>query len=338
MDKDTPAPKRHADAAAAADAGAFTKAGVAPGAPPEVVRLQAPQLKPEEDPAGRSPEDGAIGAGRGSVRGLGTQATGRDHDRTPPGRLPFVRKVTQNRWWRRNLGDNFSLEHELDAKIDRLRIMLSSLPETVVPAMDAALRAQLLGQLDRAGQLLDACEPFERVMQRLNFVEAEIMMRLADDHVDLALEALRAEATISLPETAGKSMLDEIDKVASSTDLTLRKVKILGLKARLGAAVIELFRGSERARDAIWMLGAALIALTCLLGWLFYYELDLQQALFTHYGSTVVLPAAPGENAATAALPGTGVQPPAAQAAANSELPSAARRERSSSCPMGARA
>ena len=68
-------------------------------------------------------------------------------------------------------------------------------------------------------------EPFERVMQRINFVEAEIMMRLADDRLGLALEALRAEASISLPNAAGRLMLEEIDKIAASGNMIGRDVR-----------------------------------------------------------------------------------------------------------------
>ena len=244
---------------------------------------------PEPGPAAPAPNDDPIRSDGAGLRRGGPVEGGEAGGAIALGRRSLLRKMTG--WWRRHLGDNFSLEHELDAKIDRLRVLLSSLPESVAPGMDAALRARLLRQLDWAAQLLDACEPFERVMQRIAFVETEIMLRLEGEHIDLAIEALRAEVTISLPETAGKSMLDEIDKVASATDPLQRKVRILGLKARLSASVIELFRGSERARDAIQMLGAVLVALTCALAGLFYQEGSLQTALFTHYGSTVTLPA-----------------------------------------------
>jgi hypothetical protein len=245
--------------------------------------------KTEDGSVGRQPSNGAKGtdaAGALPARAASVAPSGAAGARVTSG----VWTVTKNRWWRRTFGDNFSLEHELDAKIDRLRIILSTMPQTVVPAMDAALREKLVDQLDRAAELLDACEPFERVMQRINFVEAEIMMRLADEHLDLAIEALRTEASISLPETASKAMLDEVEKLSGSSEPPAqRKVKIVGLKARLTASVIELFRGSERARDAIQILGATLIALTVALGGLFYRDLDLQKALFTHYGEAVTL-------------------------------------------------
>jgi hypothetical protein len=213
-----------------------------------------------------------------------------------------VRRMTaaKNRWWRRTFADNFSLEHALDATIDRLRIELSTMPQAVVPAMDTELRERLVKQLDRAAELLDACEPFERVMQRINFVEAEIMKRLGDEHLDLAIEELRAAASICLPGSASKAMLDEVEKLAGSTEPTpKRKIKIVGLKRRLNASVIELFRGSERARDAIQILGVALIALTVLLGGLFQRDLNLQRSLFTHYGDPIPhqLQTAPGQPA-----------------------------------------
>jgi hypothetical protein len=193
----------------------------------------------------------------------------------------------------------------------------------VMPAMDAKLREQLLQQLERAAELLDACEPFERVMQRISFVETEIMMRLADNHLDLAIEALRAEASISLPVDASKQMLDEIDKLAGSTEEPpKRKVRIVGLKARLTASVIELFRGSERARDAIQILGVALIALTFALGGLFYGDLKLRDSLFTHYGDAVALQTQPalGQPAATA-RPDGGTDEPAVPGATTPSAP-----------------
>ena len=158
-------------------------------------------------------------------------------------------------------------------------------------------------------------------MQRINFVEAEIMMRLADEHLDLAIEALRAEASISLPETASKSDARRDRQARESTEPPAqRKVKIVGLKARLTASVIELFRGSERARDAIQILGVALIALTSRSAACSIADLDLQQALFTHYGDPLppqlqaepaqpVTPTAPtttNDGAANQVVPGPG--------------------------------
>ncbi|HET6470017.1 MAG TPA: hypothetical protein VFG43_16705 [Geminicoccaceae bacterium] len=232
--------------------------------------------------------------------------------------------MTKSLWWRRTFGDNFSLEHELDAKVDRLKILLLTMPQNVVPQMDPALRKELLRQLDLAGELLAACEPFERVMQRINFVEAEIMMRLADERLDLAVEALRAEANISLPEPAATTMLAEIDKLASSAeDVKMRKVKIVGLKARLTASVIELFRGSERARDAIQILGVALIALTLALVVLFSRDAALSQALFTHYGATVSLQrqAEPGQAVPPSPTVTATIEQPASTAAAQPPAP-----------------
>jgi hypothetical protein len=308
VENETPATNGNADAAGAAGTAAVAQDTASSGSAPqggEVLRFQMPQPPPEQDPTGQAGTDGASAAGAGA-RGATAAGQGGNDRRTRTSTPTWLEEVTRNRWWRRNLGDNFSLEHELDAKIDRLRVTVSTMPENVVPAMDATLRAQLLQQLERAAELLDACEPFERVMQRISFVETEIMMRLADDHLDLAIEALRAEASISLPGDASKQMLDEIDKLAGSTEEPpKRKVRIVGLKARLTASVIELFRGSERARDAIQILGVALIALTFALGVLFDRDLDLRASLFTHYGDTVALQteAAPGQPATAPSAP-----------------------------------
>jgi hypothetical protein len=308
VENETPATNGNADAAGAAGTAAVAQDTASSGSAPqggEVLRFQMPQPPPEQDPTGQAGTDGASAAGAGA-RGATAAGQGGNDRRTRTSKPTWPEEVTRNRWWRRNLGDNFSLEHELDAKIDRLRVTVSTMPENVVPAMDATLRAQLLQQLERAAELLDACEPFERVMQRISFVETEIMMRLADDHLDLAIEALRAEASISLPGDASKQMLDEIDKLAGSTEEPpKRKVRIVGLKARLTASVIELFRGSERARDAIQILGVALIALTFALGVLFDRDLDLRASLFTHYGDTVALQteAAPGQPATAPSAP-----------------------------------
>ena len=167
-------------------------------------QADALQPKPEAGPTGRPQSDGAPGTGGAGGRGAGATGIGVDRAAAPADSRSVFKSVTGNWWWRRYFGDNFSLEHELDAKIDRLRIILLTMSSDVVPALDTGLRQGLVEQLDQAGRLLADCEPFERVMQRINFVEAEIMMRLADDRLDLAIEALRAEASISLPEVPAR--------------------------------------------------------------------------------------------------------------------------------------
>jgi hypothetical protein len=327
VENETPATNGNAEAAGSAGTGALAQDTASPGSAAqggEVVRLQMPQPPPEQDPTGQAATDGASATGAGA-RGAKAASDGGNDRHVRALTRSWLGVVTRNRWWRRNLGDNFSLEHELDAKIDRLRVTVSTMPDNVMPAMDAKLREQLLQQLQRAAELLDDCEPFERVMQRISFVETEIMMRLADDHLDLAIEALRAEASISLPVDASKQMLDEIDKLAGSTEEPpKRKVRIVGLKARLTASVIELFRGSERARDAIQILGVALIALTFALGGLFYGDLKLRDSLFTHYGDAVALQTQPafGQPAATA-RPDGGTDEPAVPGAATPSAPQA---------------
>jgi len=233
-----------------------------------------------------------------------------------------LRRLTKNSWWRATFGDNFSLEYELDAKIDRLEILLAALPEAVVPTISAELRAELRNQLQSTRRMLAECAPFERAMQRINSVEVEIMMWLADDRIGLALEALRAEASISLPEPASKVMLEEIDRIAASEDAASRKVKLVGLKERLGASIIELFRGGERTRDATQFLGAALIVLMFFVGWLFYHHNELSRALFTHYGTPVTLVASNTGDVATATGPVADVGQPSneSQVADQTEL------------------
>ncbi len=202
------------------------------------------------------------------------------------------RRLTRNSWWRTNFADNFALEYELDAKIDRLGVLLASLPDAALAGMSGDLRQRLQDQLQQAAQMLADCAPFERVMQRINFVECEIMMRLAEDRLDLALEALKAEVTISLPEAAGTPMLSELDKIAASEEPAARRlVRLVGLKARLGASIIELFRGSERVRDATLILGLSLMALTAFMGGLFWSDDQLAETLFTHFTASAEVPA-----------------------------------------------
>jgi hypothetical protein len=198
-------------------------------------------------------------------------------------------KFGNHPFWR-NFKNNFSLYFELDARIDRLRTELESLPDQVAPGLSAAMRTKLIQQLDDASSQLKEREPLERVIQRINFVESEILIRVTDDRLDLVIESLRAEATGKLPEPARKSVLDELDKIAALNDAPQKKkTKLVGLKARIESMIIEFYRGSERSRSAIETLGVILIFLLITVVVLFEHNKDLSKALFTHYGTPVIM-------------------------------------------------
>ena len=242
------------------------------------------------------------------------EISGKPGNTAPPpsnqtiGQSPDLRRnmravIVASSWWRRNFANNFALEFELEAKIDLLKIRLKDLGEKANPVMTSELKDDLQAQLDLARTTLEGRKPLEPVMRRINFVEREIIRRLADEHVGEALEVLRAQVNTSLPEPARAVMLQEIDKAARpvtdvATDgganapaprpVPTQRERLVGLKSRLNEAIIELFRGSERVRNATLILGGVLIALTLNLGLLLLSSTPLSHALFTHYETTAV--------------------------------------------------
>jgi len=91
-------------------------APVRPGIPGDDEQVPGTRQDPDERDSRSRGRTGAERGGAGGETGDGADNASR------------LRRLTKNTWWRATFGDNFSLEYELDAKIDRLEILLAALP------------------------------------------------------------------------------------------------------------------------------------------------------------------------------------------------------------------